>query len=52
MLVAVCLACKGVSKATIAWLYFLRPKKSVVLGFRVTTLTQFVENVCNIYISK
>ena len=32
--------------------YSLRPKKSVVLGFRATSLTRFLENTCNIYISK
>jgi hypothetical protein len=32
--------------------YSLRPLLFVVLGFRVTTLTRFVENTCNICISK
>ena len=33
-------------------IYSLRPKKSVVLGFRITSLTRFVKNTCNIFISK
>jgi len=28
------------------------PKKSVVLGFRTTSLTRFVENTCDICVSK
>jgi len=32
--------------------YSLHPQKSVVLDFCTTSLTQFVENMCNIYISK
>jgi hypothetical protein len=38
------------SKETL-W-YSLRPLKIVVVGVHVTTLTQFVENTYNIYISK
>jgi hypothetical protein len=32
--------------------YSLRPKKSVVVSSRATSLTGFVENACNIYVSK
>ena len=32
--------------------YSLRPKKNVVLDFNATSLTRFVENMCNIYICK
>ena len=37
---------------TVIGYYSLRPKKSVVLGFCTTSLTRFVENTCNIFISK
>jgi hypothetical protein len=30
--------------------YSLRPQKSVVVGFCATSLTKFVENMCNICI--
>jgi len=33
-------------------LYFLYPKITVVLDFRIASLTNFIENTCNIYISK
>jgi hypothetical protein len=32
--------------------YSLRPQKSVVVDFRTATLTGFVENMCDICVSK
>jgi hypothetical protein len=32
--------------------YYFRPKITVILGFRVKSLTRFIENTCTICISK